>query len=65
MKRIRFSEEKIIGILKEYDSGVSIADLARQHGVSGNSIYRWKGKCGGMEVKGAKRLKALEDENPG
>ncbi len=44
MKRNRFSEEKIIGILKEYDSGVSIADLARRHGVSGNSIYTLEGQ---------------------
>ena len=63
MKRSRFSEEQIIGILKEHEAGVSVADLCRKHGVSDASIYKWKAKFGGLEVSEAKRLKTLEDEN--
>lgn len=63
MKRSRFSEEKIIGILKEHESGVPVAELCRKHGVSDASIYKWKAKYGGMDVSEAKRLKALEEEN--
>jgi putative transposase len=63
MKRSRFSEEQIIGIIKEHEAGVSVADLCRKHGVSDASIYKWKAKFGGMEVSEAKRLRALEDEN--
>ncbi|MER9413267.1 IS3 family transposase [Mesorhizobium sp. M0589] len=63
MKRSRFSEEQIIGILKEHEAGVSVADLCRKHGVSDASIYKWKAKYGGMDVSEAKRLKTLEDEN--
>ena len=63
MKRSRFSEEQNIGILKEHETGVSVADLCRKHGVSDASIYKWKAKFGGMDVSEAKRLRALEDEN--
>ena len=63
MKRSRFSDEQIIGILKEHEVGVSVADLCRKHGVSDASIYKWKAKFGGLEVSEAKRLKTLEDEN--
>ena len=63
MKRSRFSEEQIIGILKEHEAGVPVADLCRKHGVSNASIYKWKAKYGGMDVSEARRLKALEDEN--
>ena len=63
MKRSRFSEEQIIAILKEQESGVSVADLCRKHGVSDASIYKWKAKFGGLEVSDARRLRALEDEN--
>jgi putative transposase len=63
MKRNRFSEEQIIGILKEHEAGMSVADLCRKHGVSDASIYKWKARFGGLEVSEAKRLKALEDEN--
>ena len=63
MKRSRFSEEQIIGILKEHAAGVSVADLCRKHGVSDASIYKWKARFGGMDVSEAKRLRALEDEN--
>lgn len=50
MTRSRFSEEQIIGILTEYEAGVSVCDLCRKHGVSDASIYKWKAKFGGMEV---------------
>jgi len=63
MRRSRFSEEQIIGILKEHESGVPVAELCRKHGVSDASIYKWKAKYGGMDVSEVKRLKALEDEN--
>jgi putative transposase len=63
MKRSRFSEEQIIAILREQESGVSVADLCRKHGVSDASIYKWKAKFGGMDVSEARRLRTLEDEN--
>jgi putative transposase len=63
MKRSRLTEEQIIGILKEHEAGVSVADLCRKHGVSDASIYKWKAKFGGMDVSEAKRLKTLEDKN--
>lgn len=63
MKGKRYSEEKIIAILKEHESGIPVTDLCRRHGVSEQSIYRWKTKFGGMEVSDAKRLRDLEDEN--
>jgi len=63
MKRSRFSEEQIIGILKEQEAGVKTADVCRKHGISQQTFYNWKSKYGGMEVSEAKRLKALEDEN--
>ena len=63
MKRARFTEEQIIGVLKEQEAGAKTADLARRHGVSEATIYNWKAKYGGLEVSEAKRLRALEDEN--
>ncbi|SDJ70960.1 putative transposase [Bradyrhizobium lablabi] len=63
MKRNRFTEEQIIGILKEHEAGVSVTDLCHKHGVSDASIYKWKAKFGGMDVSEAKRLRSLEDEN--
>jgi putative transposase len=63
MKRSRFSEEQIIGILKEQEAGVPVAELCRKHGVSDASVYKWKAKFGGMDVSEARRLRALEDEN--
>lgn len=63
MKRKRFTEEQIIGILLEQEAGAKTADLARKHGVSEATLYNWKAKFGGMDVSDARRLKALEDEN--
>ena len=63
MKRKRFTEEQIIGILREQEAGARSGDLARKHGVSEATLYNWKAKFGGMDVSDAKRLKALEDEN--
>ena len=63
MKRSRFSEEQIIGILKEQEAGMSTADVCRKHGVSSATFYKWKARYGGLEVSDARRLKALEDEN--
>ena len=63
MKRKRFSEEQIIGVLREHEAGAKTADLGRRHGVSEATIYNWKAKYGGMDVSDAKRLKALEEEN--
>ena len=63
MKGKRYTEEKIIGILKEHEAGAKVADLMRRHGISEQSFYRWKSKYGGMEVSEAKRLKELEQEN--
>ena len=63
MKRSRFSEEQIIGILKEHQAGRSAAELCRKHGISDATFYKWRSKYGGMEVSDAKKLKSLEDEN--
>ncbi|MBK9589140.1 MAG: IS3 family transposase [Sphingomonadales bacterium] len=63
MKRTRFSEEQIIGVLKEAEAGAKTADLARRHGVSEATIYNWKSKYGGLEVSEARRLRELESEN--
>src|SRR5436305_161555 len=63
MKRARFSEEQIVGILKEHEAGRKVAELAREHGVSEATLYGWKSKYGGMEVGEAQRLRSLEEEN--
>lgn len=63
MKRKRFTEEQIIAILKEHESGFKTADLCRKHGISEQTFYNWKNKYGGLEVSDARRLKALEEEN--
>ena len=63
MKRSKFTEEQIIGILREQEAGAKTADLCRRHGISSATFYAWKAKFGGMDVSDAKRLKALEEEN--
>lgn len=63
MKRSRFSEEQVIGILRGQEAGTPAAEVCRRHGISTATFYAWKAKFGGMEVSEAKRLKALEDEN--
>jgi putative transposase len=63
MKRKRHSEEQIIRILKEAESGLATAELVRKYGISEQTFYRWKSKFGGMELSEAKRLKELEEEN--
>lgn len=63
MKRSRFSEEQIIGILKEQEAGSATADVCRRHGISSATFYKWEAKYGGLEVSEVRRLKTLEDEN--
>ena len=63
MKRSRYTEEQIIGILKEHAAGLSASELCRKRGISDATFYTWRKKYGGLEVSEAKRLRALEDEN--
>lgn len=63
MRRTRFSEEQIIGVLKEVEAGLSVAEVSRKYGITEQTYYRWKSKFGGMEVNDARRLRALEQEN--
>ena len=63
LKRSRFSDEQIIGILKEQEAGALAADISRRHGISEATFYKWKAKFGGLEVTEAKRLRTLEEEN--
>ena len=63
MKRSRFTEEQIIGVLKQHEAGVTVADLCREHAISSATFYAWRKKFGGMDVSEAKKLKALEEEN--
>lgn len=63
MRKSRFSESAIIGIVKEHEAGAKVADLIRRHGISAPTLYTWKAKYGGLELSEVKRLRALEDEN--
>ena len=63
MKRKRFTEEQIIGVLREHEAGAKTGDLARKHGISEATLYNWKAKYGGMNVSDAKKLRALDEEN--
>jgi putative transposase len=63
MRKSRFREEQIIGILKEHKAGLPVAEICRRHGISDATFYTWRSKYGGLEVSEAKRLKALEEEN--
>ena len=63
MKKSRFSESQIIGIIKEQEAGARVEDLCRRHGISSTTFYKWKAKFGGIGVSEAKRLRALEEEN--
>jgi putative transposase len=63
MKKSRFSEEQIIGVLKEHQAGIAVAEICRKHGISDATFYTWRSKYGGLEVSDAKRLKSLEEEN--
>ena len=63
MKKARFTQDQIIGILKEHQAGATAADLCRKHGISDATFYTWRSKYGGLEGSEARRLKALEEEN--
>ena len=63
MKRKRFTETQIVTILKKQESGIKIADICRENGISDATFYNWKAKYGGMEIREVKRLKELEEEN--
>lgn len=63
MKKVRFTETQIISILKKQEAGISVRDIAREHGISDATFYNWKAKYGGMEANEIKRMKELEEEN--
>jgi len=63
MRRSRFSEEQVIGVLKAVESGQKVADVCRERGISQGTYFRWKAKYGGMDVSEARRLRELEEEN--
>jgi putative transposase len=63
MKGSRFSEEQIIGVLREHEAGAKAEEVCRRHGISSATFYKWKAKYGGLDISEARRLKSLEDEN--
>ncbi len=63
MRKSLFTEEQIIGVLKEQQAGLAVAELCRKHGISQQTLYRWKARYGGLEVSEARRLRELEEEN--
>ena len=63
MRKSRFTNEHVIGVLHGWDAGAKVVDLVRKHAVTGQTLYRWKKKCGGLQASEAKRRRALEEEN--